>query len=440
MTKSAVIIAGAVVLGLLAGCAQDEKPLPGVRLDPRTALDGSAAAATPVAPHAVAFTAPPMVNNADWTHRAGSARNTPIHPALGASPKLAWSARIGAGDDRKHRITADPVVAAGRVFTLDSRATVAAVSTAGAVLWTHDLTPASDADDDASGGGLATDGAHVYATTGFGRVVALDAATGAELWEQRLDAAATAAPTVANGVVYVVGNDSRAWALDAADGRIIWDVPGTPSPSRVTGSAGPVVTDRLVLLPFPSAEVAGVLKLSGLRVWSAPVTGQRRGRVYARITDVTGDPIVVGSTAYVGNPSGRTVAFDLNSGERIWTADEGAMGPVAVAGGSLFAVSDQNELVRLDAKTGARIWGVPLPYFENRRVRRHRAITAHYGPILAGGRLYVASGDGMFRVFDPASGGLLGTIPLAGGAATQPAVAGGTMYVVSTKGQLLAYR
>ena len=39
----------------------------------------------------------------------------------------------------------------------------------------------------------------------------------------------------------------------------------------------------------------------------------------------------------------------MTSGERIWTADEGALGPVQVAGGSLFLVSDQNELVRLDA-------------------------------------------------------------------------------------------
>lgn len=439
MAKSAVFVACLVAFGLVAGCGQREERLAGERVDLRTPLDG--AAPEPAgAPRDAGIALPPAVANADWTHRAGSARNAPLHPALGAAPRLAWSARIGAGDDRRHRIAADPVVASGRIFTLDSRATVAAVSTGGQLLWTRDLTPAGEREDDASGGGLATDGARVFATTGFGRLAALDAATGAVIWEQRLGAAATAAPTVADGTVYVVSNDSRAWAIDAATGRIDWDVAGTPSASGVVGRAAPAVGDRLVLLPSPSAEVVAVLKLSGLRVWVAPISGQRRGRVYARITDITGDPVVAGATVYVGNPSGRTVALDLNSGERIWSADEGAMGPVAVAGGSLFLVSDRNELVRLDAATGARIWGVALPYFESRRVRRQRDITDHYGPVLAGGRLYVASGDDLLRVYDPRGGGLLQTIPLPGGAAAQPAVAGGTMYVVSSRGTLLAFR
>lgn len=439
MARAAVLVAGVVTLGLLAACGQREVRLPGERLGLRAALGGAAEAA-PEAPRDVPFSAPPVVRNADWTHRAGSARNAPIHPALRAAPSLAWSVRIGEGEDRRHRISADPVVAGGRVFTLDSRATVAAVSTGGALLWSRDLTPDSDRDDDVSGGGLATDGARVYVATGFGRLSALDAATGAEIWVQRLNAAATAAPTVADGVVYVVGNDSRAWALDAGTGRIVWDVAGTPSPSGVLGGAGPVVTDRLILLPTTAAEVMGVLKLSGLRVWSAPVAGGREGRVYARITDVTGDPIVDGDTVYVGNPSGRTVALDLASGERRWTAEEGALGPVQVAGGSVFLVSDQNRLMRLDARDGAPIWAVGLPYFTKQRVRRQREITDHYGPVLAGGRLYVVSGDGLMRIYDPARGALVGTLDVPGGAAAQPAVAGGTLYVVSSRGQLLAFR
>ncbi len=438
MVKSAGLVAAVVATVLASGCAPREERLPGQRVDLRAGLGTET---TPVvSAEAARFVAPPVVANADWTHRAGSARHLPIHPALAASPSLAWSAKIGAGDDKRHRITADPVVAAGRIFTLDSHATVAAVSTGGDLLWQRDLTPASEHDGDASGGGLATDGARVYATSGFGLIAALDAGTGAVLWEQDLGAAATAAPAVADEVVYVVGNDSRAWALDAASGRVVWDVAGTPSPAAVMGRAGPAVTDRLVLLPTPSAELVGVLKLSGLRVWVAPVSGQRKGRVYARITDISGDPVVAGTTVYVGNASGRTAALDLASGERIWTADEGAISPVAVAGGSIFLVSDRNELVRLDARTGARIWGVQMPYFTRKKAKRQRDITAHFGPVLAGGRLYVASSDGEIRVFDPASGGLTGTIPLPGGAAAQPAVAGGTLYVVSEKGTLLAFR
>jgi outer membrane protein assembly factor BamB len=132
--------------------------------------------------------------------------------------------------------------------------------------------------------------------------------------------------------------------------------------------------------------------------------------------------------------------LDLASGERIWTAPEGAMSPTWVSGNSVFQISDQNELLRLDAATGERVWGVQLPYFTNERVRRRRAIYDHYGPVLAGGRLVVLSGDGEMRLFNPDTGGALGSVPIPGGAASLPAIVGGTMYLVSGSGQLHAFR
>ncbi len=432
------VVAGVLALALTAACDR-EQPLPGERLDLRAPLNGAVAEDAPVTSFAP-FVPPPTQVTQSWTHRAGSVTHQVTHPAFTASPQLLWSARIGAGDSRRHRITADPVVAGGRIFTMDSRSTVTAVATDGAVLWSHDLTPPSEREGESTSGGLATDGNRVYATSGFGRLTALDAATGAEVWTQRLGAAATSAPTVADGVVYAVGLDSRGWAVDADTGRIVWDVAGTPSPAGILSGASPSVTDRLVLLPFTSGELVAVLKLSGLRVWTAPLTGQRQGRVYARINDVSGDPVVVGDKVHTGTPVGRSMQLDLASGERIWTAPEGAMSPTWVSGNSVFQISDQNELLRLDAATGARVWGVQLPYFTNTRERRRRAIYDHYGPVLAGGRLIVLSGDGEMRLFNPDTGGALGSVPIPGGAASLPAIVGGTMYVVSGNGQLHAFR
>jgi outer membrane protein assembly factor BamB len=67
-------------------------------------------------------------------------------------------------------------------------------------------------------------------------------------------------------------------------------------------------------------------------------------------------------------------------------------------------------------------------------------VFAHHGPVVAGGRVIVTSGDGMMRSFDPADGTLTGTVEVPGGATTAPVVAGATLYVVSRKGQLLAFR
>jgi outer membrane protein assembly factor BamB len=134
------------------------------------------------------------------------------------------------------------------------------------------------------------------------------------------------------------------------------------------------------------------------------------------------------------------VALALNSGERLWTSREGASGPVTVADNSVFMISDQAELIRLDAATGERVWGKELSYFKRPRAKRSKAIFAHFGPVLAGGNLWVASDDGTLMSYDPATGNERQTIDLPGGAASSMAVAGNTMYVVSARGQLHAFR
>ncbi|MCK0139073.1 PQQ-like beta-propeller repeat protein [Aliiroseovarius sp. F47248L] len=446
-THSAALL---VSLSLLSACSQQEYILPGERedlrsLNPQTmdAAELSEAAAAVEGPdradRAQPISLPAVVNHSSWTHLGGSLTHRVQHPALSPAPKLLFAASIGQGNDRKHRITAEPVVANGRVFTLDSRAQVVATSTAGATLWSRDLTPPSDRSDDASGGGLAYADGTIYVTSGFGLVSALDAATGRVKWQQKMDASGSGAPALSGGLVYVVSRDNSAWAIEAANGRVKWRLSGTPSQDGVVGVSSPAVTDRLVLLPFASGEVVAALKKGGARTWSSLIAGERAGRGYSIVTDITGEPVVKDGVIFTGNPVGRTVAIDL-SGERLWTAKEGAVSPVWVTGGSVFLVSDEAQLVRLDAKTGERIWGVPLPYYTKSKNRKRKAIYANLGPVLAGGKLWVASSDGVMRGFNPVNGALVGQVAIPGGAATRPVVVNGTAYLVSRDGKLLALR
>jgi outer membrane protein assembly factor BamB len=287
---------------------------------------------------------------------------------------------------------------------------------------------------------LAFGDGRLFASTGHAELIAMDPSSGAILWRQNLGAPAAGAPTVENGVVYTVGRDSSAWAVKASDGRVLWQLPGTPSVSGMMGSAAPAVTANAVLFPFQSGEVVAALKKGGIRLWGTTVAGQRLGRGYTGVSDITGDPVVNGSVTYAGNQSGRTAAFETASGKRIWTAKEAAYSPVLPVGGSVFLVSDEAKLVRLDADTGEAIWSVDMPYYTQKREKKRARITAHYGPVLAGGRLVVASADGVLRFFNPTNGALVSSVELPGGAAAAPALAGGALYVVSKNGQLHAFR
>lgn len=425
---------------LLAACGPRELILEGERIGLREALVG-VVADEPLAPESIpAIKLPATTALTEWTQVGGNAAHLTPHLALSATPQPVWRADIGAGNGRKAQLTATPVVAGGRIYTLDSQAGVMAHGLDGAPLWRTDLTPAADKPGEASGGGLAYGDGKLFVTTGFGRLTALDPASGRVVWVQDTDAVLSGAPTYADGLVYAVSRENVAWAIRAEDGRVMWQLPGTPSITGFAGASAPALTDRVVVFPFASSELIASLKKSGIRVWASAVSGQRRGRVYANVSDITGDPVVTGRTIYAASQSGRTVALKAASGERLWTAEEGAYSRVLPVGNSVFLVSDEARLIRLDATTGQTIWARELPYFTKEKVKKRASVYSHFGPILAGGRLVVASDDGLVRFFAPETGEMTGQIELPGGAASDPVVVGGVLYLVSGDGKLHAFR
>jgi outer membrane protein assembly factor BamB len=445
------LLLGIGALASLVALAACERPviLEGQRFDVRTPLADSVPAGEGVAVPVVAAAGnrsepvrlPAAVSNAEWTHRAGNpAHQIAPHLALSATPQRVWSARLGEGNGRRQRITAAPVVAGGRVVAMDAANRVTALSTQGAPLWSTDATLPGERPEGASGGGLAAGGGRVFVTTGFGELLALDAASGAILWRQRFDGPVAGAPTVADGTVYVAGRNAGGWAVDAETGRLRWVLTGVPASAGRAAPGAPALAGDTVIFPFSAGELIAATRAQGNATWFAPVTGRRQGRAAAFVGEVTGDPVVAGDVTYAGTAAGRTLALDTRTGTQVWAAPEGALGPVWPAGGSVWLVNDVGELVRLDAATGERIWAVQLPHFTTDRLRRQKGVVAHYGPVLAGGRLFVASSDGMLRRFVPEDGTLLGAVEIPGGAAAAPAVAGGTLYVTGGDGQLHAFR
>ncbi len=430
------LTAAALSLLVLSACEEPEVVLPGEREDIRPSEDNETVERRGQQPISI----PAQSSNANWPQSAGTQAFRTTNAALSAAPQRIWSESIGKGDSRKQRITADPVVAGGLIYTLDSGANVAATTLQGQLAWTTDLIPPNEKDEDATGGGLAYSDGVLYVSSGFGRLTALDAKTGAVRWQKRLNATGSGAPLVSGGLLYVVAGDETGWAVNTKDGRIAWQLEATPSVGNVLGAPAPVLVDQFAVFAFGSGDVTASFKRGGIRRWNASVAGGRRGRAAALIVDVTGGPMVSGNTIYIGNHSGRTVAFDADTGERNWTALEGASDTVWPVGNSIFLISDRSQLVRLDASDGSVVWAQDLPGFVKDKPRSRGPIVAHYGPIMAGGRIVIASNDGYLRFFNPVDGTLVNRVEVPGGATTAPVVAGQTLYVVSTKGELHAFR
>ena len=437
MGLKAVLYIG--LLGLGVGCSNSDPRLQGER----ELLDGTVFVETDarfLAEDLPDLRLPSPQPVPAWTHQGGNAQHIAAHAELPSELTLSWSRRIGAGDGKRHQISAAPVAQGGQVYTLDSQSMVTALDETGTILWQRELGKSSDALKDASGGGLAVGGTQLFVTTGFGTVVALDTASGAELWTQDLASYGGASPTVYDDLLYIAARDGAAWAIDTSNGRIKWQVAGPTVAASHTGGPGPAVSDKYAVFPFGTGDVLASFRKGGLRSWSSGLSGARLGLASTQVRDLTGQPVIEGSSVYLASSAGRMAAVDLNTGLRIWTAKQGSQGHILVAGGAVFAVSDAGNLIRLSKDDGALIWSTPLPKFTKKSVKSRAKIHAHYGPILAGGRLILASSDGLIRQFNPADGTLITTVDLPSGAASAPIVVNGTLYVLNTKGDLLAFR
>lgn len=423
------------LIGALAGCSR-EFILEGERIDIRAPWGGGEEPANRAQP----ISLPAQAVNAAWTHRQGLNGARPQHPALSGQPQLVWSVDIGQGDGRRVRLSTDPVVEGGRVFTLDAHARVQATSTSGDTLWQRDLTPDYARPGAASGGGLAVAGGRLYVASAFAFLAALDAATGEELWRVRFDAPLTGAPAVQGDRVYVSASDSTMWSLSTADGQVDWVISGTETIATMARGAAPAISGDLVIFPTTAGELRAQRRGNSADAWRAHVVGRRTGAAYANISAITGDPVVDGGRIYAANQSGRVVALDARNGNALWAARESAYSPVWPVGGSVFLVSDQNRVMRLDARDGQPIWAQELPLFVSERPRRQTTIFPQHGPVLAGGRLWVASGDGALRGFDPVDGTQVHLTEIPGGAASAPIVVDRTLYVLGRDGVLHAYR
>ncbi len=382
---------------------------------------------------------PAPVRNAGWPQAGGNPTHTMGHLAIGDQIREAWSSSIGEGGGYRRKILAQPLVADGMVFTMDSDGEVSAFALSnGARQWRFD-TKNEDADSRNIGGGLAVDKGTVYAVNGIGDLVALDAAKGAVRWRKTLDAPARSSPTVAEGRLFLTMIDDRLLGLSADDGTTLWTHRGLGGGTAMLGQPAPAYASGLVVAGFGSGQITAMRADTGNAVWS---DGLGSSRLHSALTDFTairGAPVISGGLVYAIGMGGLAVAIDLPTGRRVWERQITGEDTPCVAGDWVFLVSVEQEMVALNARDGRIAWVTPLPRWGNEEKRKDPF--TWYGPILAGDRLVVTGTSEEALSVSPYTGAILGRQPMSGVASpVSPVVADGTLLVVSDDARLMALR
>lgn len=437
MTRRAALLAG---LAALPGCSMydslfgpTKKPLPGER---QSVLQGGRALEEATVARSVAV--PPPAEAADWPQPGGTPAHDGGHLALPGGFARAWSAGIGESSGYRRRITAQPVAAGGRVFTMDADGVVAAFDAAGGRnLWRTDTEPPDDRSTNV-GGGIAVAGDTVFAATGRAEILALDPASGAVRWRAPLGAPARSAPTIAADRIHVGTLEGQMLGLSATDGKRLWAYQSPGSDTMVLGMPAPAFVDGIVVAGFGSGELAALRAASGTVVWSDSLAAARGRTSISDLSAIRGMPMVKDGRVYAASLGGQLLANDLRSGRRLWELELASAEAPWIAGDWLFVVGTDAQLAAVNRADGAVAWLTQLDRYEN--PEKQRDPITWCGPVLAGGRLFLGNSTGNAVLVDPSNGAIASTISLPGGLSLAPIVAGGTMYMVTDNATLLALR
>lgn len=442
MTRIKIKIAVLVMAAMAAsGCGIFKKGTPKTPvLGQRVAVlttEGDITVDQPTAAQPMVLPAP--VANTEWGQSGGNASKSMGHLALGTALGRAFSVSIGYGSSLTARLGSPPVVGGGRVYTIDTNATVRAFDAqTGGQAWESQFGTEKGNSASLYGGGVAYDNGRVYATNGLGFVAAIDVRNGGIIWQVRPGGPLRGSPTVSGDMLYVISQDNQIYSLKTSDGTTNWSNAAALEIAGVFGTGSPAAASGTVVAGFSSGELNAYRYENGRLVWQDALARTSIRTSVASLSDIDANAVIDSGQVFAIGQGGRMVALELNSGQRMWELNIAGISTPWVAGDWVFVATDDAKLIAVARLTGKVRWINQLPRFEREKSKRGQI--TYRGPVLAGGRLVLVGSNGTLINFDPVAGNFQSQTTIGVPVTLAPVVANSTLYILDDEGRLHAFR
>jgi outer membrane protein assembly factor BamB len=306
---------------------------------------------------------------------------------------------------------------------------------------------------------VATQGGVYTLASGDGTVLALDPATGRELWRgqagaplsagvgsdgrtaavvtqagdlvvmsqgQALGLSVITAPLVAGERVFVLAVDRSVQAFDALDGRKLWSVQ-RPSDPLTLAQAGVLLPYQDTLLVGQGTRLVALDPLRGSVRWEQPLAAPRGTNEVERLADLVGPSARDGDTVCARAFQAAVGCVNAQRGALAWTRVVGGLNGVAVGAGRLLAADASDRISTWSAATGEPGW--------TSEALRYRGLSA---PVVLGRDVIFGDDDGLLHALSLDDGRLVSRIATEGGrlAASSAALAGTALFVTPSGGVL----
>ncbi|MFK7736829.1 MAG: PQQ-binding-like beta-propeller repeat protein [Pirellulaceae bacterium] len=300
----------------------------------------------------------------------------------------------------------------------------------------------------------------VFANDHDGRIVALDLATGKELWKRELDTGFIASPAYRDGVLFAADYDGVIYALNGTTGKEVWTFESEGG--EINGS--PVFHKDSVLFTADSGTLFRLQCKDGSLVWkyetnepilcgaslTANVTFLGGCDEHLHVVDLEkgtriGDPVSVGATqstpCVVGDrvmlPShtGHIYQFEVAESNELtkkWEFRDDSVAnefrnSLAVKDGLAVGTSSSKRVFAIDIETGEVKWT---------KILRKRADAS---PIIAGDSVIAAAADGRLIRFDLQTGEETWMFEAKPQFAASPAASDGKLVAANLRGTIYCF-
>ena len=352
---------------------------------------------------------------------AAKPKNSPAN-LVSFTPSMAvravWSLNIGKAGDHLFK----PAVSNGLIYTANESGEVVCVdATKGSIVWKIKTGMSLSA-------GVGADAGVVVVASSDGMVLALDAATGQTRWKYQASTEILSVPAIGSGTVVVRSVDNRIVALDAESGTRRWYLQRNAPPLALRSAPGIVVADGLAYVGLPAGRVLALSVLTGGPRWEAAIAEPKGATELERVSDVSGEPVLLGRDMCASAYQGRIGCVDIGNGTLRWARElSAAVGP-AMDQRYVFTADEKGNIQAYARDSGSSVWrNTSLGW---------RSLSA---PVSFGRAVAVGDRQGYLHFFSREEGALLARIATDGSAIrATPVVAGSQLIVQTQDGKLMA--
>jgi outer membrane protein assembly factor BamB len=334
-----------------------------------------------------------------------------------------WSTQIGDGMG-KRGLSMSPVFSSGVIFAADYKGRLTSIDAdSGRKIWELKT-------DQPFAGGPGVDETRLYMGTIDGRVVAFDRNNGSELWNAQVSSEVLVPPAASDDIVVVRCIDGRVFGLDVNNGARVWIYDQSVPLLTMRGDTNLLVRGGLVYVGYDDGSVVTLRLDDGTLVWTQTIVSPEGRTELERLADVGQQMVIIASDLIVSSYKNRVASLAADSGRLLWFKDISSATGIQVDRTNL-AVSDSNgDLWLLDRRNGSTVWK------QDSLLNRGLTRPAFYGKFVV-----VGDKEGYIHWIDTESGNFAARIRAGKkGFAAAPLTVGTSLYVLTVKGDLVAYR